>query len=132
MGNQKLPIVIDLKGVPADTVLQFTGHAGQISDGYHTFDELYDHRCLLFLAFQALWNHQAEPFSGAWKAKKHADGSEFKGWFIAGLTMVQGQISYHIPMKYWDLCKALERENAPEWDGHTSQDVIQRLQDWLK
>lgn len=24
-----------------------------LSDGYHTFDELYDHRCLLFLA----WMH---------------------------------------------------------------------------
>lgn len=23
--------------------------AGKVSDGYHTFDELYEHRCLLFI-----------------------------------------------------------------------------------
>lgn len=105
---------------------------GKVSDGYHTFDELYDHRCLNFLAFQALWRQAALPYTSAWKSRKHHDGSAFEGWFIAGMQMPQGQISYHIPGKYWDLCKAYERETAPEWDGHTSADVIERLMGWLK
>lgn len=105
---------------------------GKCSDGYHTFDELYDHRCLLFLSWQALVNVHTQPYSGAFKSRKHHDGSSFDGWFIAGLTVRDGQISYHIPDKYWDLCRAPERETAPEWDGHASADVIERLVEWLK
>ena len=105
---------------------------GKVSDGYHTFDELYDHRCLNFLLAHALWHQAALPHSGAWKSRKHHDGSGFEGWFIAGLTLPAGSISYHIPDKYWDLCKGHELETAPEWDGHTSADVIERLERWLK
>lgn len=105
---------------------------GNVSDGYHSFDELYDHRCLNFLAFQAMWHQAALPYSGAWKSRKHHDGSGFDGWFIAGVTLPNGQISYHVPDKFWDLSKATERETAPEWDGHTSADVIKRLEEWLK
>ncbi len=101
---------------------------GKVSDGYHTFDELYDHRCLLFLAFQAIVHQDTLPYSGAWKSRRHHDGSSFDGWFIAGLNLgLQGQITYHIPDKYWDLCKGAERETAPEWDGHTPDDVLDRL-----
>lgn len=113
--------------------LQVECETGKVSDGYHTFDELYDHRCLLFLAFlHAIY----DGFMGdsAWKSRKHHDGSSFEGWFIAGLHLPvpAGQISYYIPEKYWDLCDAPERETAPEWDGHTSADVIHRVQEWLK
>lgn len=104
---------------------------GKVSDGYHTFDELYDHRCLNFLAWQALMHLHGEPYSPAWKSHKHNDGSSYDGWFIAGLTMPLGQITYHIPDKYWDLSHAVERESAPEWDGHTSADVIERMKMWL-
>ena len=100
---------------------------GKVSDGYHTFDELYDHRCLNFLGFQAMLH-----YCPAWKSRNHHDGSSFEGWFIAGIQLPEGQISYHIPDKYWDLCKAPEQKNAPEWDGHTSADVIDRLAGWLK
>lgn len=35
---------------------------------------------------------------------------------------------YHLPMSEWDNCKwANTLENAPEWDGHTSADVLKRL-----
>ncbi len=114
------------------TLIEGDFETGKVSDGYHTFDELYDHRCLLFLAFQSQVHLKTEPFSSCWKSRLHADGSEYEGWFIAGLTLGQGQISYHLPLKYWDLCKGLQRANAPEWDGHTSSDVIERLINWLK
>lgn len=106
---------------------------GKVSDGYHTFDELYDHRCLLFLAFQAMaQQHYDGRYVQTWKSRNHDDGSGYDGWFIAGMIFDdEGQISYHIPLHYWELCTAHELEKAPKWDGHTSADVLLRLKVWL-
>lgn len=109
---------------------------GQVSDGYHTFDELYDHRCLLFLAFQSLL-FQTTGFSDkyAWKSKNHwTDGKVepvWDGWFVVGVEVSETQITYHIPMKYWSLASVPEVDSGPEYDGHTSADVIERLKTWL-
>lgn len=97
----------------------------QISDGYHTFGELYEHRIVLFicLCFYLYKDHYV------WRSKAHSDGSIFDGWFIMGIGEKKGeQISYHLPMRFWDntlFAKTLGR--APEWDGHTSADVLDRL-----
>jgi hypothetical protein len=102
--------------------------AGKVSDGYHTFDELYDHRCVLFMAFiEAVRDTRL-----CWKSRKHSDGEEWPGWFIAGTTLNGKSITYHLPEKYWDICGAQEQETAPEWDGHTSADVLARLLAWIK
>lgn len=96
-----------------------------ISDGYHTFGELYDHRIVLFiLACKAI----SYRFN-IWKSRTHHDGSVWDGWFIMGVGVTPGtQISYHLSNKYWDLAScAKEIEKAPEWDGHTSADVLERL-----
>ena len=102
---------------------------GKISDGYHTFDELYEHRNLLFA-------HLVEDnLAHAWVSKNHHDGTSFDGWFIAGIETRMGQISYHLPMKFWDLFIAMRvrpQDTAPEWDGHTSDDVLQRLKEWAE
>lgn len=93
---------------------------GETSDGYHTFNELYEHRHQLFRII-------CEQKYG-WKSKIHSDGSFLEGWFIAGLNHSKGkQITYHIPIKYWDEFDVNELERAPEWDGHTSNDVLNRL-----
>jgi hypothetical protein len=86
---------------------------GRVSDGYHTFDELYEHRCVLFIAF-ANYN----PGIG-WKSKVHDDGKGCDGWFIAGLNLPNGTISYHLPMRMWRLLDVPELDRAPKWDGHT-------------
>lgn len=99
---------------------------GKVSDGYHTFDELYDHRCLLFAALS-----QARPHE-CWKSKKHHDGSAWEGWFIAGMDLDGETITYHLPERYWGFYTGEELETAPEWDGHTAADVVQRLIDWLE
>lgn len=94
---------------------------GEISDGYHTFNELYDHRAVLF---SVICNQN---FDIAWKSKLHDDGTMYDGMFIAGISTCNGDIRYHVENKYWDLFRVKELDRAPEYDGHTSDDVLERL-----
>ena len=98
-------------------------------DGYHTFDELYEHRIVLWIALcNALGQANHSNDQDVWKSKLHSDGSSFDGWFILGMNKDKGkQITYHIPIKYWEECYFEELEKAPEFDGHTSDDVLERI-----
>lgn len=107
---------------------------GNISDGYHTFNELYEFRLLYNAAFFNLIYRG--DYTEVYKSKLHSDGEHPFGdpnWFIvvAKLPAV-GQISNHYEMKDWDLFKIPEKYQAEEWDGHTSQDVAKRLRTCLK
>lgn len=113
---------------------------GKISDGYHTFDELYDHRITLFIAVCRLWHFHCAPtvfktvdgqVRNAWRSKLHSDGSSYDGWFVLGLMKSKGdQITYHLPLLRWDETDFAETlDTAPEFDGHTAADVLQRLKD---
>jgi hypothetical protein len=101
------------------------GKTGNISDGYHTFDELYEHRVTLFIM---LCRHIDEA-TPVWRSKVHSDGTSIKGFFLLGIAKRKGaQISYHLPMGHWDdtaFAETLDR--APAWDSHTPQDVLRRL-----
>lgn len=90
---------------------------GNISDGYHTFNELYAHRMNLF----AVICHANQ--SHAWKSKLHHDGTMYLDYFIVGINTPQGQFTYHYHMDHWDLFKVTVLDNAPEWDTHTANDV---------
>ena len=90
----------------------------KISDGYHTFDELYKHRCLLF----ALICNQNKHI--AWKSKLHFDGSMFDDYFIVGIKTQYGNISYHYHINNWDLFKIAELANAPEYKGEINERII--------
>jgi hypothetical protein len=99
-----------------------------VSDGYHTFEELYNHRHCLFLALM-----RSHP-KLSWRAVCHADGTHYKGWIICGMHLPTGDITYHLPAVLWSKlngCGITTSTRAPEWDGHTSQDVITRLDKWL-
>lgn len=101
---------------------------GEQSDGYHTFNELYDHRITLFLAFAA--EVDARCTNGfVWRSKLHSDGSAFEGWFVMGIGAAPGeQITYHLPMSRWEEAGfALTLAQAWTFDGHTSADVLMRL-----
>ena len=98
----------------------------KVSDGYHSYEELYDHRQLLYIAFM-----KSHP-EMSWRSFRHSDGSFHEGWFIAGMRTPFGDISYHIAEKYWYLLQGITTKNfAPPFDGHTSKDVLSRLEDWL-
>lgn len=90
---------------------------GDISDGYHTFDELYTHRIALFLL---LVNSVDYPCF-----IKH---EHYKGWDAVYLETPGGQVSYHVPMhnrEYLKRAKIVEDEY--QYDGHTGDDVVFRL-----
>ena len=101
---------------------------GEISDGYHTFNELYYYRMLYNAAFFNMlpkeWVH---------KSKKHNDGEECfgGGWFIVMANLPTGQISNHYELKDWDLFQIPEKEVADKWDGHTPQEAADRLHKYL-
>lgn len=99
----------------------------QISDGFHTFAELYEHRHALFLALA-----NSGLLHRAWRSKLHDDGTMHDGYFIAGIDLPTGTVSYHLPLSYWDTkCGPIPiRDRAPAWDGHTPEDVIERLLAW--
>lgn len=97
---------------------------GEISDGYHTINELYHHRGILF----AVIVHAYEGNNICWKSKQHHDGTMYDGMFIVGINTPEGQATYHYDIDpYWDLMDCIELEKAPEWDGHTPQQAIERI-----
>ena len=101
---------------------------GEISDGYHTFNELYRYRMLYNAAFFNLL-----PKEIVHKSKRHHDGEECfgGGWFIVMANLPNGQISNHYELKDWDLFQIPEKEVADEWDGHTPQEAADRLHKYL-
>jgi len=101
--------------------------AEEIGDEFHTMHELYQQRMALTIA---LFNciHTAKYWK-VLKSKFHYDGTMFEGgYFIVMLLTDFGQISYHYKLKHWDKFNIPEVERAPQWDGHTSLDVLKRLE----
>lgn len=102
---------------------------GKISDGYHTFDELYEHRHALFIALM-----RSHP-KISWRANNNSDGTSYSGWFVAGMHLPSGDISYHLPSDMWtrlDNHGIATSNIAPEFDGHTPSDVVERLKMFLE
>lgn len=92
-----------------------------ISDKWHTFDELYYHRMILFLMVSKLNPEKS------WKSKQHHDGTMFEDSFICGINTPQGQYTYHYHLEYWDLFDVKELEYALEYDGHKPSDITRLL-----
>ena len=114
-----------------DDQLTLPCDVGKVSDGYHKFDELYSHRNHLFVILLNICCKVGGFW--CWKAKYHEDGSMFEGgWIIAGMTLKNGDtITYHLPDTFYYLLVVDELERAPKWDGHSPNDVIQRMEGWL-
>lgn len=113
----------DLKDIPAADVIPIpkTG-IGDASDGFHTFNELYHHRAILFSVICNLMREKA------WKSKRHDTGDMYDGMFIVGIETPDGQATYHYDINpYWDMFDVKEAEYAPKWDGHTPDDAIKRI-----
>lgn len=101
-----------------------------ISDGYHTFQELYDFRKVFNAVLFNEWYKQGK--YNVHKSIRHNDGKycfDSNGkWFIVVAVLPTGQISNHYEIKDWDLfkCAAVDMALFP-FDGHNSGDVLNRL-----
>ena len=94
------------------------GGIGEVSDGYHTFNELYHHRAVLF---SVICNQNKEK---AWKSKSHHDGTMYANMFIVGIETPYGQATYHYDVNpYWNMFDVKSVDNAPEYDGHKPSDI---------
>ena len=98
---------------------------GDCTDGYHTFNELYHHRAILFSIICNTFKELA------WKSKQHDDPNDpmYDGMFIVGINTPEGQATYHYNLNpYWDKFDVKELERAPKYDGHTPDDAIKRIE----
>lgn len=127
-------------------------NAGEISDGYHTFNELYYFRMLYNAALFNQWgefervnphhSHDDDkaqplflPLHDVHKSWKHNDGNLCfgGGWFVVVAILPAGQITNHYPAEYWDLFKIPSVEKAKfAFDGHTAEDTASRILYLLK
>lgn len=126
----------------------------QLSDGYHTFDELYEFRKMYNAALfnewakenkdskevreghNELFNDTIEfkPKYNVHKSWKYYDGEDCfgGGWFIVSAMLPTGLISNHYRAEDWDMFKVPEKPKALfPFDGHTSNDVLNRIKDSL-
>lgn len=103
----------------------------ELSDGYHTFGELYDHRRALTAVLAAFAARMPE--AASWRSKAHHpdDDPMFEGgYFVVGITLDTGVITYHYKLSHWDDFAAVpELEHAPKWDGAIPEDTVTRLLD---
>jgi hypothetical protein len=99
---------------------------GNVSDGYHTFSELYETRCALTAALLNTLHKSGVETCKSWR---HSDGKPCfgGGWFVVFANIPTGQISFHYPEKDWDKFNIPERSTGYEWDGHDTKDVLERL-----
>lgn len=94
---------------------------GAVSDGFHTFDELYYHRMVLFAALCNAYKEKA------WKSWNHDDGSMYNDYFIVGIDTPEGQYTYHYHKNHWNKFEVKELKKAPNYDGHMPDDVTRLL-----
>lgn len=94
-----------------------------VSDGFHTFRQLYYQRMMLFATIVK------QNKDKAWKSLRHEDGELCfgGGWFIVGIDTPEGSYTYHYEDNYFSLFDCKELERAKHWDGHTEKDVIRLL-----
>ena len=122
MRNKSRKRILHEQRVEIAKLRRMAENIGEFSDGYHTFNELYHHRAVLFSVICNMFPDKA------WKAKKHDTGDMYDGMFIVGIETEQGQATYHYDIDpYWDMFKVKELEKAPKYDGHTPSDAIARI-----
>lgn len=96
---------------------------GDVSDGFHTFNQLYYQRMILFATIVKCNKDKA------WKSLRHEDGELCfgGGWFIVGIDTPEGSYTYHYEDDFYSLFDCVELERGKHWDGHTEKDVTRLL-----
>lgn len=118
-----------------------------LSDGYHSFDELYKFRKVYNAILFNEWGKQ-ESANPRWSADetgnepthlpkydvhkswRHNNGELCfgGGWFVVVAILPKGQITNHYKAEDWELFKIPSVEKAKyEFDGHDATDTLKRL-----
>lgn len=118
-----------------------------LTDKWHSFKELYEFRKMYNAALFNEWGDSLRsnpkwvkdetgkepthiPKYDVHKSWRHYDGELCfgGGWFIVSAMLPTGLISNHYKAEDWELFKVPIVEKAKyEFDGHTSEDVLERL-----
>lgn len=124
-----------------------SGNENDVSDGFHTFGELYEFRKVYNAALFNEWalrsgkTYWVDHISGhtypvvnpkydVHKSMRHYDGELCfgGGWFIVCAMLPNGLVTNHYKIEDWDLFKIPAVDKAKyEFDGHTAADVLERL-----
>lgn len=113
------------------------GLKGKVSDGYHTFDELYEFRMLYNAMFanllaEGLAHGLTDPKIEVYKSKRYYNGV-FCGnglWFVVVIKIIGGkEVIDHYPIKNWDLFKIPDREMADGYEdpSYTNSETLLRM-----
>jgi hypothetical protein len=125
--SSTLPDEDTLRGLLTKTLRALPAGMKNVSDGYHTFEDLYAHRRALTAVLAA----SAASAGDSWRSKRHhpEDSPMFDGSFIVGINLpLQGMITYHYNLEHWDDFAAVpELEHAPKWDGAGPDETVSRL-----
>ena len=98
------------------------------SDGLNTYNDLYEHRTAL-IVFSMVSNNAI-----SWMAKYGEDGTEYKGFFVGGMKLPTGQVTWHLPMIVWDTLAAhriKSFEFAPSSGCDNPRTVLSRIWQWI-
>jgi len=106
---------------------------GDLSDKYHSFNELYKFRLMYNAHLFNEWF--AKGVFNVHKSMLHNDGEKPFGkddTFIVCAMLDTGLITNHYKIEHWDKFKCEETPKAKfEYDGHTPQDVLYRMSEQL-
>lgn len=87
----------EMESIMADAaILAGVDDVGDLSDGHHSFNDLYEQRCALFSTLVSLFPDLS------WKSRRHDDGELCFGDghnFLVCIETPAGPYSYHYPMK---------------------------------
>lgn len=111
-------------------ILKIPCKVEEVSDGYHTFKELYEFRKMYNAVLFNEWASQNK--YDVHKSYYHNNGEECfgGGWFVVVAMLPTGQITNHYENKDWELFKIPIVEKAKyQFDRHTPQDVLKRLKE---
>lgn len=114
-------------GFDPDTKLHYIG---ELSDGYHTYNELYEFRKMYNAVLFNEWAGQTPAKHDVHKSWRHNDGELCFGgdWFIVSAMLPTGLISNHYKAEDWGLFQVPEVDKAKyKFDGHTPLHVLKRL-----
>ena len=108
-----------------------------MSDGWHTFEELYNYRAIYNagLVNMIVWAKKHTVGPGGFddidviKSLRHFGGEKcYDGkYFVVMIKTPYGQISNHYKLEHWNKFNCRSAKVGWKWDGHTMQESNARL-----